>query len=55
MTSPCPSAKLLRAGAVAKFLPFHTVLQHCHERGFAERVHHLGAAEHLAGLRCSLK
>lgn len=38
--SPCPSAKLLHAGAVAKFLLFHIVPQHCHECDSAERVHH---------------
>lgn len=34
------SKELLRAGAVAKFLPFNIVVQHCPERGFAEHGHH---------------
>lgn len=32
MISPCFSAELLLAGAVAEFLPFYTFLQHRRER-----------------------
>lgn len=33
-------SKAVASGAVVKFLPFHTFFQHCHERNYAERVHH---------------